>query len=92
MGMRRLQFVSRRRVAEGVAELLEADHGFAAGAGSGIGEDFERAGGELDPVVGRGEDGREAADKREQRAPHALPLSRVVRVLVEWMCSSGAIV
>ena len=53
MGMRRLQIRFADDFADGMAELFEADQGFAAGARSGIGEDLEGAGGEFDPVVRR---------------------------------------
>ena len=53
---------------------MEADHGLASGARTGVGDDLEGPGGEFDPVVvGREERGQE--DEKEQ-PPHAFLLSR----------------
>ncbi len=60
-GLRGLQILLADELAEGVAELLEAHHSVAPGAGPGIGEDFERRRGEFDPVIVRCQ---EAGEKR----------------------------
>ena len=55
--------------AKGVAEFFESDHGFLAGFFTGIGENFEGAGGVADPMVGRREGGGDTDE--EESAPHA---------------------
>ena len=67
-GLRRLEVVFADEGAEGVAEFLEADHGFLAGFLAGVGEDLEGAGGVADPMVGR-EEGLD--DDEEEGAAHA---------------------
>ena len=63
----RLQIVLADDLAERVAELLEADHGLAAGAWGRRRSGLRRAAGELHPMVVRREEAREVRRKSSRR-------------------------